>query len=166
MIVCHLTAPNTNPSSWATTLIHSAIKPSTSRLGIAFTTITSIATIPSSIRRKATTMSHHAPTSRPKPPPPGEEEASSVLKLGEFQDVDTLTLSEASLVINALLAKRKKDRKDRNETEILNKTLDYLDAFARIKGKENVEAAERLLSARKELTKFERAQIGMFLRWR
>jgi DNA-directed RNA polymerase II subunit RPB4 len=105
-------------------------------------------------------MSHHAPTSRPKPPPPGEEEASSVLKLGEFQDVDTLTLSEASLVINALLAKRKKDRKDRNETEILNKTLDYLDAFARIKGKENVEAAERLLSARKELTKFERAQIG------
>ncbi|KAB5536625.1 HRDC-like protein [Coniochaeta sp. 2T2.1] len=105
-------------------------------------------------------MSHHAPTSRPKPPPPGEEEASTVLKLGEFQDVDTLTLSEASLVINALLAKRKKDRKDRNETEILNKTLDYLDAFARIKGKENVEAAERLLSARKELTKFERAQIG------
>lgn len=83
-----------------------------------------------------------------------------MLKLGEFQDVDTLTLSEASLVINALLAKRKKDRKDRNETEILNKTLDYLDAFARIKGKENVEAAERLLSARKELTKFERAQIG------
>lgn len=105
-------------------------------------------------------MSHHAPTSRPKPPPPIEEEAGTVLRLGEFQDVDTLTLSEASLVINALLAKRKKDRKDRNETEILNKTLDYLDAFARIKGKENVEAAERLLSARKELTKFERAQIG------
>jgi DNA-directed RNA polymerase II subunit RPB4 len=111
-------------------------------------------------------MSHHAPTSRPKPPPPEEEEAGTVLKLGEFQDVDTLTLSEASLVINALLAKRKKDRKDRNETEILNKTLDYLDAFARIKGKENVEAAERLLSARKELTKFERAQIGrLCLRW-
>lgn len=104
-------------------------------------------------------MSHHAPTSRPKPPPPGEEEASTVLRLGEFQDVDTLTNSEASLVINALMQKRKKDRKG-NETEILNKTLDYLDAFARIKGKENVEAAERLLSARKELTKFERAQIG------
>ena len=103
---------------------------------------------------------NHAPTSRSKPPPPGEEEAGAILKLGEFDNVDTLTLSEASLVINALMAKRKKDRKDRNETEVLNKTLDYLDAFARFKQKENVEAVERLLSGRKELTKFERAQIG------
>ncbi|KXX81710.1 DNA-directed RNA polymerase II subunit rpb4 [Madurella mycetomatis] len=103
----------------------------------------------------------HAPTSRAKPPPPGEEEASAVLKLGEFEDVDTLTLSEASLVINALMTKRRKDRKDRNETDVLNKTLDYLDAFARFKQKENVEAVERLLSAHAgELTKFERAQIG------
>jgi DNA-directed RNA polymerase II subunit RPB4 len=105
----------------------------------------------------------HAPTSRAKPPPPGEEEASAVLRLGEFDDVDTLTLSEASLVINALMAKRRKDRKDRNETDVLNKTLEYLDAFARFKQKENVEAVERLLSAHKELTKFERAQIGRFL---
>ena len=88
-----------------------------------------------------------------------------MLKLGEFNDVDTLTLSEASLVINALMTKRRKDRKDRNETDVLNKTLDYLDAFARFKQKENVEAVERLLSARKELTKFERAQIGMFFRF-
>ncbi|KAK0737705.1 HRDC-like protein [Apiosordaria backusii] len=102
----------------------------------------------------------HAPTSRSKPPPAGEEEAGAVLKLGEFQDVDTLTLSEASLVINALMAKRRKDRKDRNETDALNQTLDYLDAFARFKAKENVEAVERLLSTHKELSKFERAQIG------
>src|SRR4051812_45632166 len=102
----------------------------------------------------------HAPTSRSKPPPPGEEEASAVLRLGEFDDVDTLTLSEAALVINALMSKRRKDRKDRNETDVLNKTLEYLDAFARFKQKENVEAVERLLSAHKELTKFERAQIG------
>lgn len=105
-------------------------------------------------------MSHFAPTSRPKPPPTGEEEAGSVLKLGEFQNVDTLTLSEANLVINALIAKRNKDRKGANETEILTLTRDYLDTFARFKKKENVEAVERLLSARKELTKFERAQLG------
>jgi DNA-directed RNA polymerase II subunit RPB4 len=102
----------------------------------------------------------HAPTSRPKPPPAGQEEAGATLQLGEFQDVDTLTLSEASLVINALMVKRRKDRNDRNDTDVLNKTLDYLDAFARFKQKENVEAVERLLSAHKELTKFERAQIG------
>jgi DNA-directed RNA polymerase II subunit RPB4 len=60
-------------------------------------------------------MSHR--TSRPKPPPPGNEEAGAVLNLGEFQDVDTLTLSEAALVLNALVAKRRNDRKNVNETE-------------------------------------------------
>lgn len=56
-------------------------------------------------------------TSRPKPPPPGNEEATATLNLGEFQNVDTLTLSEASLVLNALVAKRRNDRKNVNETE-------------------------------------------------
>ena len=55
--------------------------------------------------------------SRPKPPPPGTEEASATLNLGEFQNVDTLTLSEAALVLNALVAKRRNDRKNVNETE-------------------------------------------------
>lgn len=43
---------------------------------------------------------------------------------------------------------------------MLLKTTDYLDHFARFKRKENVEAVERLLSAHKELAKFERAQLG------
>lgn len=59
----------------------------------------------------------HPRSSRPKPPPPGKEEASSTLNLGEFQDVDTLTLSEAALVLNALVSKRRADRKNINETE-------------------------------------------------
>ncbi|KOS20725.1 DNA-directed RNA polymerase II subunit rpb4 [Escovopsis weberi] len=104
-------------------------------------------------------MSHQR-TSRPKPPPPGNEEASATLNLGEFQHVDTLTLSEASLVLNALVAKRRNDRKNVNETEMLNQTLNYLDHFARFTQKENVEAVERLLSAHKDLAKFERAQLG------
>lgn len=62
-------------------------------------------------------MSNYAPTSRPKPARGGEEEAGERLKLGEFDGVDTLTLSEANLVINALIAKRNKDRKDRSDTE-------------------------------------------------
>jgi DNA-directed RNA polymerase II subunit RPB4 len=99
-------------------------------------------------------------TSRPKPPPPGNEEATAHLNLGEFQNVDTLTLSEAALVLNALVAKRRNDRKNVNETEMLNQTLSYLDNFARFTQKENVEAVERLLSAHKDLEKFERAQLG------
>ena len=43
---------------------------------------------------------------------------------------------------------------------MLIKTTEYLDSFARFKRKENVEAVERLLSAQKELAKFERAQLG------
>lgn len=62
-------------------------------------------------------MSNHAPTSRPKPPPPGEEEAGAVLKLGEFENVQTLSLSEAALVINALVLKRRNERKNVNDTE-------------------------------------------------
>ena len=58
-----------------------------------------------------------APTSRTREPPQGDEEASTELKLGEFQDVDALTHSEAALVINALVAKRRGDRKNVNETE-------------------------------------------------
>ncbi|KAI9172142.1 DNA-directed RNA polymerase II subunit rpb4 [Paramyrothecium foliicola] len=109
--------------------------------------------------------------SRPKPAPPGNEEASNSLNLGEFQNVDTLTLSEAALVLNALVTKRRNDRKNVNETEpflltsvavsrMLNQTLNYLDHFARFTRKENVEAVERLLSAHKDLAKFERAQLG------
>ncbi|KAF3762345.1 hypothetical protein M406DRAFT_323509 [Cryphonectria parasitica EP155] len=100
------------------------------------------------------------PTSRPKPVARGDEQAGAELKLGEFENVDTLTLSEASLVINALISKRRNDRKNFQESEILSKTIDYLDAFARFKQKENVEAVERLLSSHKQLNKFERAQIG------
>ncbi|KAG4428855.1 HRDC-like protein [Leptodontidium sp. 2 PMI_412] len=101
-----------------------------------------------------------AATSRSREPPQGDEEASAELKLGEFQDVDALTHSEAALVINALVAKRRMDKKNVNETELLMKTTEYLDHFARFKRKENVEAVERLLSAHKELAKFERAQLG------
>lgn len=46
---------------------------------------------------------------------------------------------------------------------MLTQTLNYLDAFSRFRQKENVEAVERLLSAHKQLAKFERAQIGSFL---
>jgi DNA-directed RNA polymerase II subunit RPB4 len=45
---------------------------------------------------------------------------------------------------------------------MLAQTQRYLDAFARFTQKENVEAVERLLSAYKQLAKFERAQLGEF----
>ena len=62
-------------------------------------------------------MAAPAPTSRSREPAQGGEEAAAELKLGEFQDVDALTHSEAALVISALVTKRRNDRKNVNETE-------------------------------------------------
>lgn len=100
-----------------------------------------------------------APTARVRERPGGEEEATAELRLGEFQAVPTLTLSEARLLINAVMEHRKTTLQV-NETETLIKTQDYLDVFARFKQKENIEAVERMLASRLELELFERSQLG------
>jgi len=66
---------------------------------------------------RARKMATPAPTSRTREAPQGDEEASSELRLGEFQNVDALTHSEAALVINALVSKRRQDGRQVNETE-------------------------------------------------
>ncbi|KAK6865757.1 DNA-directed RNA polymerase II subunit rpb4 [Apiospora arundinis] len=106
--------------------------------------------------------SAHQQTSRTKPVPAGNEEASSELHLGEFQDVDTLSLSEASLLLNAISQNRRKGNGEVHETEMLSKTIDYLDAFSRFKNKENVEAVERLLGAYPQFHKFDARNSSLF----
>ena len=64
----------------------------------------------------------HAPTSRVREKIIGDEEASTDLKLGEFQNVPTLTLSEARLLINAVMDHRKSQRKV-EETECATPTM-------------------------------------------
>ncbi|KAI4200575.1 MAG: hypothetical protein LQ350_003822 [Teloschistes chrysophthalmus] len=100
-----------------------------------------------------------APTARTREKPSGDEEATANLKLGEFQNVPTLTLSEARLLINAVMDHRKTLRTV-DETETLIKTQDYLDVFARFKQKEKIEAVERYLATKTELELFERSQLG------
>ena len=56
-------------------------------------------------------------TSRTREKPAGDEEATVDLKLGEFQGVPTLTLSEARLLINAVIDHRKKAERTFDETE-------------------------------------------------
>jgi len=64
-------------------------------------------------------MANQPPTSRTRELPSGNEEAATDLKLGEFQNVPSLTMSEARLVINAVIDNRKKQPKLREieETE-------------------------------------------------
>lgn len=56
----------------------------------------------------------HAPTARTREKPSGEEEATTDLKLGEFEGVPTLTISEARVLINAVVSHR---RAQKNEAE-------------------------------------------------
>ena len=57
-------------------------------------------------------------TMRKRAPPQGDEEAGAELKLGEFQNVQSLTHSEASLVLNALVTNRRRDKDNkRGESE-------------------------------------------------
>lgn len=55
-------------------------------------------------------MANQAPTSRTREKPGGDEEAAADLKLGEFQNTPSLTLSEARFLINAVIQHRKKQR--------------------------------------------------------
>ena len=56
-------------------------------------------------------MAASAPTARVRQKPPGDEEAAINLRLGEFQHTPSLTLSEARLLINAVMDHRKSQRK-------------------------------------------------------
>lgn len=99
--------------------------------------------------------------SRVREKPTGDEEASSVLVLGEFDGVPSLSLSEARLLINVVMETRRRTTNRKvEETETLVKTQDYLDVFARFKQKENIEAVERLLSGQTGFEPFERSQLG------
>ena len=104
----------------------------------------------------------HAPTSRPRPVPLGEEEATSQLSLGEFTNVPSLSNSEARLLINTVIDKRRRKNGGRGvqETETLVKTQDYLNVFARFKAPQNIEQVERLLRDVEGLEAFERSQLG------
>ena len=53
-------------------------------------------------------------------PTPGDEEASAELRLGEFQNVPTLSLSEAKLIIDTVIEKRKESKKPFQQTEYVS----------------------------------------------
>lgn len=100
-------------------------------------------------------------TSRTREKPAGDEEATSVLSLGEFQHVHPLSLSEAHVLINAVIKQRKNaNPRGVRETETLFKTLEYLQLFARFKQQVNVEQVERLLNAVNALEPFEKSQLA------
>lgn len=60
---------------------------------------------------------NHAPTSRTREQPIGDEEATTELRLGEFQHEICLSLSEARILVDAVVDRRAKDGGKMAETE-------------------------------------------------
>ncbi|KAH6618404.1 RNA polymerase Rpb4 [Chaetomium sp. MPI-SDFR-AT-0129] len=103
-------------------------------------------------------MSHedvrrHAPVSGPRAKPRELETAEEELKLGEFQNVPCLSMSEAALLVKAILDRRTRRGVNRVWSE-------YFDAFAYFRHAESIEAVERLVGAHQELASFEKAQLS------
>lgn len=104
------------------------------------------------------------PTARAKEAILGDEEAGRELKLGEFNDAVGLTLSEARTLMTVIFDHRREAQKFKvPDTEIVTKTQSYLEVFSRFKQQETAQAVERILLEQKDLTSFERAQLGIAL---
>ncbi|ENH98910.1 hypothetical protein COCC4DRAFT_85487 [Bipolaris maydis ATCC 48331] len=106
--------------------------------------------------------------SRPKPPVQQEEEMGSEIKLGDFEDVHALSVSEARAVVTAVHeARKKKDPennplRDRiyNDSITITQFLDYLDNFARYKEEDSLHSIAALFDAHPEISVVEKALLG------
>lgn len=107
--------------------------------------------------------------SRPKPPVAQEEEMGTEIKLGDFENVHALSVSEARAVVAAVHKGRKnKDPesnplRDRihNDNPTITHFLDYFDNFARYKEEESLHAINVMLDTYPELSTVEKALLGM-----
>ncbi|KAI5857660.1 HRDC-like protein [Tricharina praecox] len=100
-------------------------------------------------------------TARAKEQVLGDEEAGKELKLGEFKDATALTLSEARTLMTVIFDHRRDAGKFKvPDDPIVTKTQAYLEVFSRFKTQETAQAVERILLSQKDLSSFERAQLG------
>ncbi|QSL65701.1 hypothetical protein MERGE_003014 [Pneumocystis wakefieldiae] len=91
-----------------------------------------------------------------------EEEDASRLQLGEeFANATCLSVSEAKIILEAVLSQRQKELGEEIVmTDVIRKIKDYLNIFARFRTQESVHAAERVLRGDPDLHSFETAQLG------
>ncbi|EFQ93641.1 hypothetical protein CFE70_008484 [Pyrenophora teres f. teres 0-1] len=114
--------------------------------------------------------------SRPKPPAQQEEEIGSEIKLGDFEDVHALSVSEARAVVTAVHEARKKKDPENNPLRdrihndsgrvapvqplVIASFLDYLDNFARYKEEDSLHSIAALFDAHPEISVVEKALLG------
>lgn len=110
-------------------------------------------------------MAPHAAPSREQPTASTDLEAGRELKLGEFEGVETFSLSEARIVIEKTFNMRRQNNQPLDETNAtMTKTMDYLEIFATFKDMDiglKVEGVTAQLG--EDLHKFEKAQLKSLL---
>lgn len=106
--------------------------------------------------------------SRPKPPVQQEEEMGQEIKLGDFEDVHALSVSEARAVVAAVHeARKKKDPennplRDRiyNDNQTITHFIEYMENFSRYKVDDSLHAIAGLFDTHPELSTVEKALLG------
>ncbi|KAF2750573.1 hypothetical protein M011DRAFT_392817, partial [Sporormia fimetaria CBS 119925] len=116
--------------------------------------------------------------SRPKPKLEQEEELGADPKLGDFEGVHPLSVSEARAVINAVHEQRRRKPAHENtlgpdrihndsasppanhSVSTINQWTDYVEVFSRYKQTENLHAISSLMDSHGELTPVEKALLG------
>jgi DNA-directed RNA polymerase II subunit RPB4 len=109
-------------------------------------------------------MPPHAAPSREQPTASTDLQAGREMNLGEWSETETLSLSEARIVLERALEMRQKRGENVEEAETLVKTRDYLEIFAVFKDLSAAEQVEQLInSIGSNLDKFERSQLKSLL---
>ncbi|KAF1823745.1 uncharacterized protein K489DRAFT_379736 [Dissoconium aciculare CBS 342.82] len=110
----------------------------------------------------STAVPRGAPTSRRRPVKTGDEEAGLRLRLGEFTNVQALSVAEVNLMLSQLEA-RGENNQFRN-TDIYLKTREYCKTFARFKDASIVTQVNQISTELTQralgITEFERAQLA------
>ncbi|KAF2874674.1 HRDC-like protein [Massariosphaeria phaeospora] len=123
------------------------------------------------IRAPAEPPTFRAPrmVSRPKPKIQLEEELGPENKLGDFEDVQPLSVSEARAVISAIHEKRKQTGppgnplgRDRahNDSQTVTQFVEYLENFSKFKVIDNLNVLFGLLDSHTDLSPVEKALLG------
>ncbi|KAI9285872.1 HRDC-like protein [Umbelopsis sp. AD052] len=90
-----------------------------------------------------------------------EEQDAAQLKLGEeFQNAHCLFISELNILLEAQRESKDHSGENRPQTNVLQKTVSYVQSFSRFTNRDSVREVRGLLAKDSSLSQFEIAQLA------
>lgn len=89
-----------------------------------------------------------------------DEDASELIFPKEFQDQETLLISEVQQLLDHRKSQNESAEEEQELSEVFKKTHAYCDRFSKYKNRENIAAVRNLLKQKKNLHKFQLAQLA------